>query len=127
MRNGLSALHDPDNGRLRLIIAIRSYALVGLLVLLFRLFGLNLVDLDAIPWVSEVEIHCEGICVVDIFTFWLFAEDAVLSAGKRLERPLKLGIVYGLLARLLEEDYITRNSVVSTYQGQKKLVSRDMT
>lgn len=72
MCDGFSALHDPDNSRLCLIIAIRSYTLVGLLVFLFSLFGLNLVDLDAVPRVGEIEIHGEGICVVDVFTFWLF-------------------------------------------------------
>lgn len=93
MRNALPALHDPNNRRLCLVIAIRSYAFVGLLILLFSLFGLNLVDLDAIPWVGKVEIHGEGIGVVDVFTPWLFVEDAVLSASKGLERPLEFGVV----------------------------------
>ena len=93
MRNALPALHDPDDSRLRLVIAIRSYTLVGLLILLFGLFGLDLVDLDAVPRVGEAEIHREGISVVDVFTSWFFVEDAVLSAGKGLERPLEFGIV----------------------------------
>ena len=95
MRNALSALHDPDNSRLCLIIAIRSYTLVGLSILLFSLFGLNLVDLDAVPRMGETEVYSEGICVVDVFTFWLFIEDPVLSAGKGLERPLEFGVVWG--------------------------------
>lgn len=93
MCDGFSALHDPDNSRLCLIIAIRSYTLVGLLIFLFSLFGLNLVDLNAVPWVGEIEIDCEGICVIDIFTFWLFIEDTVLSTGEGLERPLEFGVV----------------------------------
>ena len=127
MRDGLPALHDPDNSRLRLIIAIRSDTFVGLLILLFSLFGLNLVDLDAVPRMGEAEVHCEGICVIDVFTFWLFTEDAVLSAGKGLERPLEFGVVYCLLAGLLEEANSTQDLVVSTHQGQRKLSSLDMT
>ena len=93
MRDGLSPLHYPDNSRLRFIVAIRSYTLVCLLILLLSFFGLNLVDLDAIPRVGEIEIDREGICVIDVFTFRLFIEDPVLSAGKGLERPLEFGIV----------------------------------
>lgn len=81
MRYGLPALHDPHNSRLRFVISIRSYTLVGLLVLLFRLFGLDLVDFDAVSWVGEVEVHGECVGVVDIFTSGLFVEDAVLGAG----------------------------------------------
>ena len=93
MRDGLSALHDPDNGRLRLIIAVRSDTLVCLLILLLGLFGLDLIDLDAIPRVGEVEIECKHVCVIDVFTFWLFVKDAVLGAGKGLERPLEFRVV----------------------------------
>lgn len=93
MRNALPALHNPNNSRLRLVIAIRSYTLVGLLIFLFGLFGLDLVDLDAVPWVGEVEIHREGICIVDVFASWLFVEDAVLGTGKGLKRPLQFRIV----------------------------------
>ena len=93
VRDGLSALHDPNNGRLRLIIAIRSDTLVCLLILLLGLFGLDLIDLDAIPRVGEVEIESKHVCVVDVFTFWLFVEDAVLGAGKGLERPLEFRVV----------------------------------
>ena len=127
MCDGLPALHDPDNSRLRLIVAIRSDTLVGLLILLFSLFGLNLVDLDAVPRMGEAEVHREGIRVVDVFTFWLFIEDAVLSAGKGLERPLEFGVVYRLLAGQLEEANSTQDLVVSTHQGQRKLSSLDMT
>ena len=93
MRDGLSALHDPNDSRLRLIIAIRSDTLVCLLILLFGLFGLDLIDLDAIPRMGEVEIQCKRVCVIDVFTFWLFIEDAVLGAGKGLERPLEFRVV----------------------------------
>lgn len=93
MCNSLPALHYPYNCRLRLVIAIRSYTLVGLLILLFGLFGLDLVDLDAVPRVGEVEIYGEGVRVVDVFTSWLFIEDAVLSAGKGLKCPLEFGVI----------------------------------
>ena len=93
MRNAPSALHDPNNSGLCLVIAIRGNTLVGLLVLLFGLFGLDLVDLDAVPWVGEVEIHGERIGVVDVFASGFFAEDTVLSAGEGLECPLEFGVV----------------------------------
>ena len=93
MRDGLSALHDPNNSRLRLVIAIRSHTLVRLLILLLGLFGLDLVDLDAIPRMGEVEIQCKNVRLIDVFTFWLFVEDAVLGAGKGLERPLEFRVV----------------------------------
>lgn len=93
MRNALPALHDPYNGRLGLIVAIRSDTFVGLLILLLGLFGLDLIDLDAVPRVGEVDIHGKSIGVVDLFTSWVFVEDAVLSAGKGLERPLEFRVV----------------------------------
>ena len=103
MRDTLSALHNPDNSSLRLVVAISSHTLMGLLIFLLGLFGLNLVDLDAVPWVCEVEIHAEGICFADVFTFWLFTQNAELCASKGLERPLELGIVYDLLAEPLDK------------------------
>lgn len=93
MRNGLPALHDPNNCCLRLVIAVRSYTLVCLLIFLFGLFGLNLINLDTVPWVREVEVHGESVSVLDVFTSWLFAEDAILSASKGLQSPLKFGVV----------------------------------
>ena len=93
MRNAPSTLHDPNNRGLCLVIAIRGNALVGLLVLLFGLLGLDLVDLDAVPRVGEVEIHGERIGVVDVFTSWFFAENTVLSAGEGLKCPLEFGVV----------------------------------
>ena len=93
MCNSLPALHDPNNSRLGLVIAIRSYTLVGLLVLLFCLFGLDLVDLDAVPWVCEVEIHGEVVSVVNVFTSWLLVKDAVLSAGEGLKCSLEFRVV----------------------------------
>ena len=93
MRNTLSALHDPDNCRLRLEITIRRHTLVGLLIFLFGLLGLDLVDLDTVPWMGEVEVHGKAICLIDIFTSWLFREDAEPGAGKRLQRSFEFGIV----------------------------------
>ena len=120
MRDGLPALHDSNDSRLRLIIAIRSHTLVCLLILLFSLFGLDLVDLDAIPRVGEIEIHCKYVCVIDIFTFWLFVEDAVLGTGKGLERPLELRVVWGLLAGLLEAAHDAQNLIVSNLPRPEK-------
>ena len=93
MRDTLSTLHNPNNCRLRLEIAIRSHTLMGLLIFLFGLFGLDLIDLHTVPWMGEVEIHGEGIGFVDVFTRWLLIEDAVLGAGKGLQRPFEFGIV----------------------------------
>ena len=99
MRYGLPALHDPDNSRLRLVVAIRSYTLVGLLVLLFSFFGLDLIDLDAVSWMGKVKIHREGVRVADVFTSWLFIENAIIGASKGLEGPLEFGVIYAISAR----------------------------
>ena len=123
MRDAFPALHDPNNSRLRLIIAIRGDTLVRLLILLLGLFGLNLVDLDAVPRVGEVEIQCKYVGVIDIFTFWLFVEDAVLGAGKGLERPFELRVVYGLLAGLLEAAHDTQNLMISLPRPEKAVKS----
>ena len=66
---------------------------MGLLILLFSLFGLDLVDLDPVPWMGEVEIQGEGVGFVDVFTPRFFVKNAVLGASKGLEGPFKLGIV----------------------------------
>ena len=123
MRDGLSALHDPDDSRLRLIIAIRGDTLVGLLILLFGLFGLDLVDLDAIPRVGEVGIQCKLVGVIDVFTFWLLVEDAVLGAGEGLERPLEFRVVWSLSAGLLEAAHDTQNSIMSLPRPEKAFKS----
>ena len=64
-----------------------------LLVLLLGLFGLDLVDFDAVSRVDEVEIECKHVCVTDVITFWLFVEDAILGAGEGLECPLEFRVV----------------------------------
>lgn len=127
MCDGLPTLHDPDNSRLGLVITICSDTLMRLLILLFGLFGLDLVDFDAVPWVHEVEIYGEGVRDVDFFTSWLLVKDAVLRAGERLECPLEFSVVYFLSAAPLEDTHVTRGLDLRTYQGQRKLVSRDMT
>ena len=78
---------------MRLVIAIRSYTLVCLLILLFGFFGLNLINLDTVPRVREIEVHGESVSVLDVFTSWLFAKDAILGARKGLESPLKFRVV----------------------------------
>lgn len=93
MRDGFPALHDPNNSCLGLVITICSDTLMGLLILLFSLFGLDLVNLDTVPWMGEVEVHGEDVGFVDVFTFRFFAKDAVLSAGKGLESAFELSIV----------------------------------
>ncbi len=84
MCDRLSALHDPHDSSLRFEVTVSSDSLVGLLVLGFGLFGLNLVDLDAVLGMREAEVHVEGIANIDVFAFGGLAEDAVAGAGQRL-------------------------------------------
>lgn len=127
MGDGLPALHDPNNSRLRLEIAICSDPLMGLLIFLFRLFGLDLIDLDAVPWVDEVEIRGKSVVFADILTSRFFAKNAVLSAGKGLEGSFELSVVCGLLAGPPEGTHVTQDLGLGTYQGPRKLLNRGMT
>ena len=81
MRNLLSALHNPDNGSLRFIVAVCGYTLVSLLIFGFGLLSLYLIDLDAVFRVGEVDVHGESIINVDIFTFGVFAEHSIARTG----------------------------------------------
>lgn len=94
MRDLLSALHNTHNGSLSFKITISSDTFVGLLVLLLRFFGLDLVDFDAILWVREVEVHSESIAGIDIFAFGGFAENAIACAGEGLEGSLEFGVIW---------------------------------
>lgn len=67
MRDRLLLLHDPHHGRLGLVRAVRRHALVRFLVLLLRLLGLDLVDLDAVFGVGEGGVEGEGVGAVDVF------------------------------------------------------------
>lgn len=73
MRNRLPALHDADNRSLGFIVSIRGDSLMGLLILLLRLFSLNLVYFDAILGVREVEVHNERVAGVNVFAFRVLA------------------------------------------------------
>ena len=81
MRYLLPTLHDPNNSSLGFVVAICSYTFVCLLVLGFGLFGLDLIDFDAVFYVGEVGVDAECVGVVDVLAFGGFAEDAVLGAG----------------------------------------------
>ena len=59
VRNRFPALHNADNRSLGFVVPVRCDTLVSLLVLLLGLFGLDLINLDAIFRVREVEVHSE--------------------------------------------------------------------
>lgn len=67
MRDGLAGLHDPDNGSLGFVIAVRRDSFVGFFILLFRFFRLDLVDFDADLGIGEILVYREQIAVVDLF------------------------------------------------------------
>ena len=62
-------------------------------VLGFGLFGLDLVDFDAVFGVSEVRVGGEGVGTGDFSRGGLFAKDAVAGASEGLEGSLEFGVV----------------------------------
>lgn len=98
MRDCLPTLHDPYNRRLRFKPTVSGDPFVRLLVFGFGLFGLDLVDLDAIFGVGEVGVHVEGVGGVDVFAFGRFGEDAVAGAGEGLEGAFEFGVVWGFIS-----------------------------
>ena len=89
MPHRLAALHDPDDGGLRLVMPVGSDALVRFLVFLRRFLELDLVDLDAVFGVGEGEVDGEGVGRVDVAAFRVFGEDAVAGAGEGLEGAIQ--------------------------------------
>lgn len=71
MRDDLTALHDTDNRRLRLVVSIRGNPFVRALVFLLGFLELDLVDLDAHLGIGEAPIVGEYVGLVDIFAFGL--------------------------------------------------------
>lgn len=69
-----------------------------LLILGFGLFGLDLVDLDAVFGMGKVDVDGEGVGGVDVFAFGGFAEDAVASAGEGLEGSFEFSVICIALA-----------------------------
>ncbi len=106
MRNRFPALHDAHDGGLRFEIAVGGDAFVRLLVFGLGFFGLDLVDLDAVFGVGEGEVYIEGVIDVDVFAFWVFAQDAVAGAGEGLQGSFEFGVVYLLSAMLLGVLYL---------------------
>ena len=98
MRDCFSTLHDSYNGRLSLKGAVSRHSFVRLLVLLFGLFGLDLVDLDAVPWVLEIVVDAEGVGVVDFFPLGVLAENAIFGTCKGLKCALELNIILCLVS-----------------------------
>ena len=94
MRNLLLALHYAHNGGLRFVIAICRNPFMCLLVLLLRLFGLYLIDFDAVLGMREIEIYCENVAGVDVLAFGMLTQDSIPRAGKGLQRSLQFNIVW---------------------------------
>lgn len=101
MRNLLPALHDTHNGGLRFVIAISSNTFVGLLVFLLGLFGLDLIDFDAVLWMREIEVHGEDVAEIDVFAFGGLTEDAVPCAGEGLKGSLQFCVILNMSAYLV--------------------------
>ena len=80
MSDGLSSLHDANNGGLRLKVTICGNTLVGLFVFFLGLLCLDLVNLDPVFWIGKTEVDCESIAVVDIFAFWDFRQHSIFGA-----------------------------------------------
>ncbi len=93
MRDLLPTFHDANDSSLCLVIAIRSHTLVGLLVLGFGLFSLDLIYLNAIFRMRKVEIDSERVTGIDIFAFWSFAKNAVTSACEGLQGSLEFDVI----------------------------------
>ena len=88
MRNLLLALHYADNGGLRFIVAVCRNPFVRLLILLLRLFGLYLIDFDAVLGMREIEVHFKNVARVDVLAFGILTQDSIPSARKGLQCSL---------------------------------------
>lgn len=88
MADGLPALHNAHDRRLRLEVAVFRDAHVRFFVFLSGLFELDLVDFDAIFGVSKVRVEGEGVSGRDIFAFGVFGERAQFGAGEGLKSAL---------------------------------------
>lgn len=84
MGDSLPALHDPHNGRLRLVMSVRGNPLVRFLVLFFRLFELDLVDFDSVLWVCEAVVDGELVVFANVSPLRCFAQDSVFGACEGL-------------------------------------------
>ena len=93
MRNLLLALHYAHNSGLCFVVAVCRNPFVRLLILLLRLFGLYLIDLDAVLGMREMEIHCEDIARVYVLAFGTFTQDSIPSAGQGLQCSLQFDVV----------------------------------
>lgn len=88
MTDGLPALHDAHDRRLRLEVAVFRHTHVRFFVFFFGFFELYLVDLDAVFGVGEVRVEGEGVGGRDVFAFGVFGEWSQFGAGERLESAL---------------------------------------
>ena len=75
-------LQNPDDGGLRLIVAVGRNPFVGLFVLSRGLLQLNGVDLDAVFGVGERSIDSECIGFVDLAAFRVLCEGPYFGTGK---------------------------------------------
>ena len=63
-----------------------------LFILLFRLFELDRVDLDAVFGVAEGRVEREGVGRGDFAAFGMFGEGTEARAGEGLEGSLDFGV-----------------------------------
>lgn len=98
--DGLAALHDADNGRLSLEIAVFGHAHVGLLVLFLCLLELDLIDLHTIFGVVEGEVDGEGVGVVDVLALGMLRQRTQFGAGKGLKGAFDFGFGCGIVSKV---------------------------
>ena len=91
-RDGLAALHDAHDRRLRFVLPVAADVLVRGRVLFFRLPELDLVDLDAVLGVGEADVDREAVRRGHFAPLGFLLEDLVSGAGQRLEGATHLGL-----------------------------------
>ena len=87
MFDSLSRLHNPDDGRLSLILSVLNHAFVCFFVFFLRFLELDLVDFDAEFVVMEGRVQTKGVRGKDVAALGCFGEDAVFAAGEGLKGP----------------------------------------
>ena len=66
MREDLTCLHDPHNSSVYGVLTVLEHALRGALLLLHRLFQLDVVDFDLEELLSEGFVNLEGAVALNV-------------------------------------------------------------
>ena len=82
VRDGLAALHDAHNGRLRLVLSVALDVLVRRPVLFLGLLELDLIDFDSILDVGKRQVDLEAVGRVDVSAFGSLGQDSVFGTGE---------------------------------------------